>query len=145
MVAGEDAAYRMELAKRYLEMAEEDFGLERWPSCVSNAQVAVENAAKAILACFGPIPRTHDTAEWLQRLPAQDLPEDMRARIEEIVPVAEEYGLKKHIRTIYGDENRFLTPWILFGEQDALKGLEDARQCVKVAASVYEHFFGSGV
>jgi len=88
-----NALYRLKLAKQHLEMAEEDLGLKRWPSCVSNARVAFENAAKAILACFGPIPRTHDTAECLQRLPLEGLPEDMRTRIEEITLVAGEYGL----------------------------------------------------
>lgn len=142
MVAGEDAAYRMELAKQHLEMAEEDLGLERWPSCISNAQIAVENAAKAILACFGPIPRTHSTAEWLRRLPMRDLPEDLRARIEKIIPVAREYGLRKHILTIYGDEETFRTPWDLFGEKDARKAIDDARQCMRVAEEVYKHYFG---
>lgn len=142
MIAKESVLYRLEIARQHLTVAEKMLKVEEWPSCVSNARVAFENAAKAILACFGPITRTHDTAELLQDIPLQDLPEDMRTRIEEIIPVAGEYGLRKHILTVYGDEETFRTPWALFGEQDALKAIDDARQCVKVAEEVYERLFG---
>lgn len=85
------------------------------------------------------MPRSHDLAEWLCRVLSQGLPEEMRFRVQQLIPLAEEYGRQKHILSTYGDEETSLTPWDLFDETDAQKALEDAHQCVTIA---YEHQFG---
>ena len=41
-----EAEYRLALAEGFLREAEEDFRLERWRSCVDNAQITVENIGK---------------------------------------------------------------------------------------------------
>jgi len=46
--ADRDVAYRLALVEGFLAEAEQDVGLERWRSCVNNAQLAVENAGKAV-------------------------------------------------------------------------------------------------
>ena len=48
MRADRDVAYRLALVEGFLAEAEQDVGLERWRSCVNNAQLAVENAGKAV-------------------------------------------------------------------------------------------------
>ena len=53
MSASRDVAYRIALAAGFLVEAEQDLLLERWRSCVDNAQLTVENAGKAALALFG--------------------------------------------------------------------------------------------
>jgi len=63
--ASRDVDYRIALAVGFLREAEQDFTLERWRSCVDNAQLAVENAGKAALALFGIAPKTHDPARQL--------------------------------------------------------------------------------
>lgn len=40
--------YRLELARGFLEEALQDLELERWRSAVDGAQLAVENAGKAV-------------------------------------------------------------------------------------------------
>ncbi|HYK91359.1 MAG TPA: HEPN domain-containing protein [Acidobacteriota bacterium] len=60
--------YRLRLAEGFLREAEQDFQLERWRSCVDNAQLAVENAGKAVLALFGVIPKTHDPARQVAQI-----------------------------------------------------------------------------
>ncbi|MGE5248905.1 MAG: HEPN domain-containing protein, partial [Bacteroidota bacterium] len=64
--------YRALLAEGFLKEAEQDFSLERWRSCVDNAQLATENAGKCVLALFGVTPKTHD--------PAQEVAQVLRTR-----------------------------------------------------------------
>src|SRR5712692_10203598 len=52
-------------ARGFLAEAEEDLCSSRWRSCVDDAQLAVENAAKSVIARFGPVPRTHDMSAVL--------------------------------------------------------------------------------
>jgi HEPN domain-containing protein len=50
MTGNRNAEYRLKLAQGFLNEARQDVGLGRWRSAVDNAQLAVENAAKAVLA-----------------------------------------------------------------------------------------------
>lgn len=59
MTGNRSAEYRLKLAQGFLNEARQDVGLGRWRSAVDNAQLAVENAAKAVLALLGPVGRTH--------------------------------------------------------------------------------------
>jgi len=144
MISDRDALYRLEMASRYLAAAEKMLAAEEWPGCVHYAQLTVENAAKAVLACLGPIPRTHDIAEWLQKSLEQELPEAVSIQVRGILPIVGEYGRKKHILTTYGDEELFRTPWDLFAEEDARQAVEDARRCLGAASEVCKYYFGSG-
>ena len=42
--ARDEVSYRLALAEGFLAEAEQDLDLNRWRSCVDNAQLAVENA-----------------------------------------------------------------------------------------------------
>jgi len=66
MTSREEVAYRLRLAAGFLSEARQDCGSTRWRSCVDNSQLAVENAAKALLAIFGPVGRTHRPAVFLR-------------------------------------------------------------------------------
>jgi len=59
----DEVAYRAALAQGFLAEAEEDMGLQRWRSCVDNAQLAIENAGKSILGLFNIPSKTHDPAK----------------------------------------------------------------------------------
>jgi len=50
MQVTEETRYRLRLAEGFLIEAQQDAGWERWRSCADNSQLAVENAAKAVLA-----------------------------------------------------------------------------------------------
>ena len=71
MDSKEDARYRLRLAEGYLQEAEQLLGAFQWRACVSSAQLAVENSAKAVLALVGPLPKRSPTASPL----ASSIPE----------------------------------------------------------------------
>ena len=75
MSASRDTEYCIALAAGFLAEAEQDFTLQRWRSCVDNAQLAVENAGKAALTLFGISPKTHDPARQIAAvLREQEMP-----------------------------------------------------------------------
>ena len=67
MTGEQDAAYRLRVAQGFLDEARQDVELGRWRAAVDNSQLAVENAAKAVLALLGPVGRTHNPAAQLRR------------------------------------------------------------------------------
>ncbi|HEC35028.1 MAG TPA: HEPN domain-containing protein [Anaerolineae bacterium] len=132
-----DAAYRLRLAQGFLNEAHQDLDLGRWRSVMDNAQLAVENAAKAVLALLGPVGRTHNPAVQLRRALGDGLfaaPED--DRVQRLTELAELLGPDVHIQTDYGDEAGGLTPWELFDEEDARQALDIAGEAVELAVAV---------
>lgn len=142
----EEARYRLNLAKGYLDEAEEDFGTKRWRSCAAGSHLAIENSAKGTIACFAPVALTHDPAPQLARLlEAKTMPGEVAAKVKEIIPIAAKFGGREHTLLSYGDTKRFRDPWSLVTEAKANEAIEGARRCLAIAKEVYEHFFGSGV
>lgn len=124
----EEVRYRLRLAEGFFAEACQDVDLHRWRSCMDNSQLAVENAAKAVLALLGPVGRTHNPAVLLREaIKDQRFPESVRAHVERIAECAELLGTDIHIQSDYGDEAGGRTPWELFDEADAKQafGLAD--------------------
>jgi len=67
MIGADSALYRLRVAEGFLNEARQDMSLRRWRSVMDNAQLAVENAAKAVLALLGPVGRTHNPAPLLRQ------------------------------------------------------------------------------
>ncbi|MBM3791576.1 MAG: HEPN domain-containing protein [Acidobacteria bacterium] len=129
--------YRLRLADGFMQEAEQDFALERWRSCVDNAQLAAENAGKAVMALFGVVPRTHDPAQQIARiLRAQDLPQARRELMEGMLPDLLALGSAEHFLTDYGDEVAYKSPWELFDKDAAASALEAARRSVDSARKI---------
>jgi HEPN domain-containing protein len=129
-----EAEYRLSLAEGFLEEARQDFTLGRWRACVDNSQLAVENAAKAVLALLGPVGRTHNPAVLLRRaLQEGRFPGDIREPVEQITEYARLLGPDVHAQSDYGDEGSWKTPWELFGESDAKEALAIADQALRLA------------
>lgn len=111
MDSARDAEYRLRLAQGFLTEAEEDLRLSRWRSCVDNSQLAVENAAKSVIARFSPIPRSHDVAAVLAEHLEQGLiPAALRGNVEALKDLSQELGFEEHVRSDYGEEGRGITP-----------------------------------
>jgi HEPN domain-containing protein len=111
MTGDGEAGYRLKLAEGFLGEARQDLILNRWRSAVDNAQLAVENAAKSVLALVGPVGRTHTPAAPLRSaLGAGLFPEETQAMVERLAEQAEMLGPDVHIQTDYGDEIGNLTP-----------------------------------
>ncbi|MFQ5709755.1 MAG: HEPN domain-containing protein [bacterium] len=141
MTALDDALYRLRLARGFVEEAQQDFRLKRWRSCVDNAQLAVENAGKAILAIFGPTPRTHEPSKEVKDLIETNkidasLSEDLQA----VLPYFDALGFEEHFKTDYGLESEYLVPWDLYGADDAKKAKLAAEQCLKVAEKIFAFY-----
>ena len=132
-----DAEYRFEVACGFLQEAEQDLALDRWRSAVKNAQLTVENAAKAVISQRRPTPKTHDVAQELRLLlqEGRAAPEKAALLIE-LAECAEMLGRDVHIRTDYGDEVRRVTPWALFSQEDAEQALTHARRAVSLAKAI---------
>jgi HEPN domain-containing protein len=137
--------YRLKLAQGFLQELRQDISLKRWRSAMNNAQLAVENAAKSILALAGPLGRTHNPAPLVRQLLEKkllpQLPTDKVARLAEL---AELLGPDVHIQTDYGDETGALTPWELFGEDDAQQALSWAEEAVAIVEAVADQLAKEG-
>lgn len=139
MKARDDVAYRLALARGFLAEAEQDVGLERWRSCVDNAQLAVENAGKAVLTLFGVTPKTHDPAHEIAAvLRTQDLPATIREILSLMLPDLLALGAAEHFLTDYGDEATYTLPWDLFTKESAEEALAAARRSIQASQNAIE-------
>ena len=132
MSTSRDVDYRIALAAGFLAESEQDFTLERWRSCVDNAQMVVENAGKAALALFGIAPKTHDPARQIASiLRDQELPDHVSELLRAMLPDLLVLGTETHFMTDYGDEASYTLPWDLFTQQTAEDALQSARYLVQ--------------
>lgn len=100
--------------------------------------MALEHAAKALLATLGPVPRTHEAAQEVARAVAEgrlDLsraPGGAEALLEDLAAA----GSKEHLEAVYGDEALGIPPWDLFDEARARHVLEAAARAVAAVGRV---------
>lgn len=66
MTAVDDARYRLGVARQLVERAQRMLEIVFWREAALFARGAIEHAAKAILACFTTVSRTHDPDQPLQ-------------------------------------------------------------------------------
>lgn len=129
--------YRLKIARGFLEEARQDVTLGRWRATVDNAQLAIENAAKSVLALVGPVGRTHNPASLLRRLLNDGIFSGEQAKlVQSLAEHAEMMGSDIHVQTDYGDEMGGRTPWELFDEKDAHQALTRAEEAVSLAQTV---------
>lgn len=113
--------------------------LGRWRSAVDNAQLAVENSAKSVLALVGPVGRTHNPAPLLRRLLSDEIfTREHGELVQSLAEHAEMLGADIHVQTDYGDEMGGRTPWELFDEEDARQALARAEEAVSLAQTVVQ-------
>lgn len=133
------ALYRLRVAQGFLAEAQQDIQLGRWRSAVDNAQLAVESAAKAVLALVAPVGKTHNPAPLLREaIAASRFPAALAKKVERIAECAEQLGFDIHIQTDYGDEMAGRTPWELFDESDARQALELAEEALALAEDIIQ-------
>jgi HEPN domain-containing protein len=137
--AFENAAYRLGLAEGFLGEAEQDLALERWRSCVDNAQLAVENTGKVVLALFGVASKTHDPAQPVAvLLRDRGLPSAIDDLIRQMLPDLLALGSAEHFLTDYGDEATYTLPWSLFTRESAEDALTTAQHSVQLAKQIQD-------
>jgi len=129
-----EVEYRLRVAYGFLNESRQDFSLNRWRSAVDNAQLAVENAAKAVLALVAPVGRTHNPAPLLRQVLDEGRFElAYQGAVQRLAECAEILGFDIHVQTDYGDEFQGLTPWELFNDQEAGEALAIAEEAVNLA------------
>lgn len=139
MDSEQDVRFRLRLAEGFLQEAEEDLTLSRWRSCVDNAQLAAENAVKAMLARHGPVPKTHEVIRPLANLQQlEKLDDTMREKLTTLQELAERLSYEEHIRSDYGEEATFKTPWELFDQPDAQEAVQVARQTLELVKEILQ-------
>jgi HEPN domain-containing protein len=137
------AQYRLRLAEGFMKEAEQDFALERWRSCVDNAQLATENAGKSVLSLFGMAAKTHDPAQQIARiLRTGNPPEALRGLMERMLPDLLALGSAEHFLTDYGDEVTYKLPWDIFDKGAASDALDAARRSVDFARGIFQTWRG---
>lgn len=138
LIAGSrHASYRLRLAEGFLAEDRQDADLGRWRSAVDSAQLAVENAGKAVLAAFGRVGRTHNPATQIRGLVEEKQPgAPSSKKMECIAELAELLGPDIHIQTDYGDEAGGRTPWQLFSEDDARRALDIATEAANLSGKI---------
>ena len=129
--------YRLRVAQGFLGEARQDVDLGRWRSAMDNAQLAIENAAKAVLALIGPVGRTHAPGVLLrQAIRDGTLIVSDPASVNRLAELAELFGFDVHVQTDYGDEMGGRTPWELFDETDARQALAMAEEAANLAQTI---------
>ncbi|OYT25338.1 MAG: DNA-binding protein [Thermoprotei archaeon ex4572_64] len=128
--------YRYKLAVQYLNDAENAYSRRDWRSCVASAQMAVENAAKTLIAIHRVPSWSHDPSRELIEL-IDKFPKEFEEKIQELANYAHILA-PEHARTSYGDPTLGLTPWELYDEEYARKCLEIARKAVEIMKRVIE-------
>jgi HEPN domain-containing protein len=137
MSPGNEAGYRVRLAESRLRSAEDSAVAKRWADAALFARAAIENGAKAVLACFRTVPRTHEPSDIVRAaLEDQAFPACLRDRAESLLPALGAYGLARHLQLTYGDEQNLRLPEELVGEGDARQSITDARAMVELAREV---------
>jgi HEPN domain-containing protein len=144
MNSRDEVSFRLGLAEGFPREATQDFSLERWRSCVDNAQLCVENSGKAIIALFEVPGKTHAPALDLARLVREEaLPDRVKSQIKEALPDFLVLGADEHFMTDDGDEDTYTLPWELFTRESAETAMDTAKKClqhaVEIVADVREH------
>lgn len=85
----EEALYRLELAEGYLDRARKAFASQDFANTVAEAQLSVENSAKAVISCFRIPSWSHDPSEELL-----DIMKDNQSKIIQLLGK----GFLKHLK-----------------------------------------------
>jgi len=129
-----EIGYRVKLAERYLADAENAYERGDLRGTVAASQLAAENAAKAVIAVYRIPSWSHDPSHELREV-AEQIPPSAKALAEELASIAELLA-PEHGRATYGEPTRGLTPWEIYGREDAEKALQRARRAVELANTI---------
>lgn len=142
MNSHEEARFRLELAEGYLREAEKEFRTSHWWTTVSNAQIAIENAAKATVALFEPVEKVRDPSKQLAEILARKpMPQSIAKKVAVLIGFFPQHGRAEHIKATYGEDKTHTPPWKLFIKRDARTALTDARKSIQNAQAIFKHHF----
>lgn len=116
---------------------------------MAEAQLSVENAAKAVISCFQIPSWSHDPSEELLGIAKNNQPKigellgsEFLKRLERLAETAHIIA-PEHGRASYGDIERRIPPWRIYSEEDAQKALEYAREACTTAKSFIRAWYSN--
>jgi len=145
----EEALYRLELARGYLERAKKALASCDFADTIGEAQLSMENSAKAVISCFQIPSWSHDPSEELLDVIKSNklriielLGEEFLRRLRELADKVH-FIAPEHGRSTYGDAERRIPPWRIYSEEDARKGLDHAEEAYKISDNFVKAWYGS--
>lgn len=139
----EEVKYRAKLAVGFLKDALKLFQIGDWRGVVANSQLAVENAAKAIIAIFREPSWSHDPSHELLEVKNR-FPHQYWGIIDEIARIVHELA-PEHGRSTYGEPSLGLTPWDLYKKEDAERVLKLAKKVVEEMKIILKEVIGLSI
>jgi len=147
MDSEEEARYRLRLAEGYLEKAKKFLEDKLFDDVVSRAQLASENAVKAVISCFRVPSWTHDPAgelnEVIQPIRStliEKLGDRFLIEMEKAAGASQELA-PNHGKTTYGDAAAHKPPWEIYDRRSAKESLSKATHAVNVAKKFISEWF----
>lgn len=135
MTARDESEYRLRLSEDQIARARRAIGDPATAALLARA--AVENAAKAIVACFASVARSHEPGDLFEEaLAAKDFPAALRAEAHVLRASLAAYGMRRHIELSYGDERTHRLPSEMVGEGEALTAIGAGEQALDFARRV---------
>jgi HEPN domain-containing protein len=143
MTGRDDARYRSGLSQRSLSLSRDELATGRPREAALFARGAIEHAIKAIGACFGPVPRTHEPGHVLDAATASSaFPAELRPRAAALRPKLDAYGTAEHLLLSYGDGKARIDPWTLITRTHAEESVLVAGESVDLADDCIAILFG---
>jgi len=139
MVLKQNVEYRFELARGFLNEAEQDYSQKRWRACVAASIMVIEDTGLIVLMLFGVSSFTHKPGVHLSQLISEGtVADEIALLVKELLPELEKYDSYQKMLAKYGDESLCKLPWDLFHEQEGLMAIESARKCIRVSSEIAE-------
>lgn len=134
--------YRLRLAEEHLEEALKSLGGGALVAAIYEAQLSIENSAKAVIGFFKPPTWIHNPASELRQIIAQYW-ELLRRRsiptqeLNRLATLADEVAPHQALAR-YGDPRRMATPKEIYKFDDAKKLIEKAEEAFRIAREIIE-------
>src|SRR3989304_5852503 len=125
-----EVEYRVQLAREYLEDAENRFGSNDHKGCVQYSQLAAENSAKAVIATRRTPTWGHDPSAELFQIASQ-LGSELAGKATKLAELSSQLA-PEHGRTTYGEPDQFKTPRMLYDLNSANRAIANAREAIEI-------------
>jgi len=134
--------YRLRLAKEYLEEALKALNGGALVATAYEAQLSIENSAKAVIGFFKPPTWIHNPAPELRQIIEQHKEqlkkvESLVEKLNMLATIADE-AAPRHALTSYGDIMRMMTPREVYKPEEVEELVKKAQRALKIAEEAIE-------
>ena len=131
----EEYEYRLDLSREHLDESTRALKADAYIAAIHEAQLAIENAAKAVIAIFSIPSWIHNPAPELREIAKRVQEKEIRDLIEELAEIAE-IAAPYHAGSSYGNAERRLTPRQVYTRREAQILVERANRAIDIALQV---------